>query len=260
MVFVFGNFVGQRYFDPVWVWQIWQQAGGRASVSSCEGLLINGWTGPGHEECLGCEMDCGVGTHGVSRGAGPGPTTHGPSVAPQLANSEHLPARTLWLWRHDDIVSDTDNCGLWYGRGMSGTFLWMTKFERIKDRRKSRYLINIQIQDVIEIQDKSLFKVQKASQVEKFTIVVGWRSISLEGRRRLRSTRSWFIPGNFSQASKPCVASILVQPLTKSHSNEECMNDVPKFIIDSAEWWSETFEINQVESPGLGVKPFSIAK
>ena len=49
----------------------------------------------------------------------------------------------------------------------------MTKFEQIKDRRKSRYLINIQIQDVIEIQDKSLFKVQKASQVEKFTIVVG---------------------------------------------------------------------------------------
>ena len=27
--------------------------------------------------------------------------------------------------------------------------------------------------DVMEIQDKSLFKVQKASQVEKFTIVVG---------------------------------------------------------------------------------------
>ena len=43
----------------------------------------------------------------------------------------------------------------------------------MKDWTKSSYFINIQIQDVIEIQDKSLFKVQKAAQVEKFTIVVG---------------------------------------------------------------------------------------
>ena len=202
----------RRYFDPIWVWQIWQQAGGRAGVSSCEGLLINGWTGPGHEECLGCEMGgrWGGDTWGTEqRSPAPAQQHTGLSVAPQPAQSEHLRVWILWLWRrhydnnNDDILSD--NSVLWYLQGFEWKKLRQTN-ERLEKLMPYKY--SNTICDVIEIQDKSLFEVQKASQVEKFTIVVGWRSISSEGRRRLRSTRSWFIPGNLSQPNLKALCGV----------------------------------------------------
>ena len=208
--FVFGNVDTQRYFDPVWVWvwQIWQQAGGWAGVSSCEGCWSMDGRGLDTRNAWLCMWDgrtLGWGHMGGAEERAPAPAQQhtGLSVAPQLAHSEHLRVIVTPSLHdsNDYIVSDTNMSVLWYWWGMLGAFLWRTKLGRMKDSTKSSDFINIQIQDVIEIQDKSLFKVQKASQVEKFTIVVGWRSISSKGRRRLLSTRSWFIPGNLSQPS-----------------------------------------------------------
>ena len=51
----------------------------------------------------------------------------------------------------------------------------MEKLRKTNERLEKLipYKYSNTICDVMEIQDKSLFKVQKASQVEKFTIVVG---------------------------------------------------------------------------------------
>ena len=102
------------------------------------------------------------------------------------------------------------NSVMWYFLGMSGKYLWMEKLRKTNERLEKLmpYKYSNTICDVMEIQDKSLFKVQKASQVEKFTIVVGWRSISSGGRRRLRSTRSWFIHGNLSQQNLKALCGV----------------------------------------------------
>lgn len=148
--------------------------------------------------------DGGVGTHGVRTGPRPRPNNTRGSQSPlswHTVNISRLVTVTPSLYDSNDCIA------LWV------TLTWVccdiieecwghfSEEQSLDEWKKSSYFINIQMQDVIEIQDKSLFKVQKASQVEKFTIVVGWRSISSEGRRRLLSTRSWFIPGNLSQPS-----------------------------------------------------------
>ena len=61
---------------------------------------------------------------------------------------------------------------------------------------------------------------------------------------------------NFKE-EKPKIKPI-DETLEANHENQSCQNkDESQTKINHE---SETFEINQVESPGLGVKPFSIAK